>query len=73
MKCRLAASTHLRVDFDGSDVRLFVDVFDVSFIDVAVMHLDLQGEKRPRRERKACPVMVVMMGILIMDGIDLRP
>lgn len=32
------------MDFDGSDVGLLVDVFDVGFVDVAVLHLDLEGE-----------------------------
>lgn len=36
--------THLRVDFDGGDVGLLVDVFDVGFMDVAIVHLDLWRE-----------------------------
>lgn len=34
--------THLWVNFDGSNVRLFVNVFDAGFIYITVVHLDLK-------------------------------
>lgn len=38
---------HLRVDLDRGDVRFLVDVFDVSFIHVAILHLDLKQTQTP--------------------------
>lgn len=34
--------THLRIDFNRCDVGLFVNVFDVGFIYITIMQLDLQ-------------------------------
>lgn len=39
---------NLRVDFNGGDVRLFVDVFDGGLVHVTVMHLDLQEKNRTK-------------------------
>lgn len=39
---------NLRVDFNGGDVRLFVDVFDGGLVYVTVMHLDLQEKNRTK-------------------------
>lgn len=37
--------TYLWVDFDGSNVRFFVNVFDAGFIYITIMHLDLKERK----------------------------